>query len=580
MMIKTWKRLMSMIEKKNRYFLGLAIVSLSSGGSMAVVAYALKFFARGAETLDIRMLYTSLLFMLAGLVALIVFTPLGYWLYETSVVGGTANLRSCVFKSILRLKTRWLDSRHSGDLTSRTTNDIQEAEKAYSQNLIQLFEVLAQGIACTVVMIFVDWKLALPLIFLGFITVGGNRLLSRPMYRAAQAVQESLGAVTERISDIANGSQVIRMFDSRQAIEPKFLAQNEDAINKGLIRTKYAARVNAFNTFNSYLSFLIICVVGGILVIKGWYDFSTILLFTQLQGGVRYMFSAIGFTITDLQASLAGGGRVLEILDAPKEPENIELPAAPQGSRAAVEFEAVTFSYNGDEAALKDISLRVAPGETVALVGPSGGGKSTLFKLLLGYYTPGAGAITCSGRGLDEYTLEELRDKIAYVPQESYLFSGTIGENISLGKLGASQGEIEAAAQAAYAHDFIAQLPEGYETLVGERGSHLSGGQRQRIAIARAILKDAPLLLLDEATSSLDTESEEQVQMALARLLEGRSTLVIAHRLATIQDADRILVVAGGRLAEQGSHQELMEANGIYRNLYDMQFAEDLKHAV
>ncbi|MDD2283270.1 MAG: ATP-binding cassette domain-containing protein, partial [Eubacteriales bacterium] len=253
--------------------------------------------------------------------------------------------------------------------------------------------------------------------------------------------------------------------------------------------------------------------------------------------------------------------------------------AAPAANSAAVNLDAVTFAYNGGEPALENVSLQVQPGETVALVGPSGGGKSTLFKLLLGYYPPEAGAISVLGRGLNQYTLRELRERIAYVPQISYLFSGTIAENIGFGKPGASKDEIEAAAKAAYAHDFISQLPQSYETLVGERGSHLSGGQRQRIAIARAILRNAPLLLLDEATSSLDTESEEQVQLALSRLMQGRTTLVIAHRLATVQNASRILVIAEGRLAEEGSHQELLEAKGIYRHLYDMQFEEDLQSA-
>jgi ABC-type multidrug transport system fused ATPase/permease subunit len=578
-MFKTLKRLMSMVKKRGRYITGLLLISIVSASTNVTAAFALKFFVRAAQTKDIQILYTSIAFMAGGLFLFLVLMPLGYWLYETSVVGGTANMRSQVFKSLLRLKTRWLDGRHSGDLTSRATNDVQEAEKAYSQNLVQMVELLMEGIASAVVMFIVDWKLALPLVFLGLVSVWLNRMLVKPMHKAAEDVQKALGATTERISDIANGNQIIRMFDSRETIEAKFLEQNQDAVEKGLTRTKYAARVNAFNTLNGYFSFLVLALVGGWLVLKGWYQFDTIMLFTQLQNGVRNLFVAMGSYITALQTSLAGGKRVLEILDAPKEPERLELPAAASPSSAAVSLEAVTFAYNGGEPALENISLAVQPGETVALVGPSGGGKSTLFKLLLGYYPPEAGAISILGRGLNQYSLQELREHIAYVPQTSYLFSGTIAENIGFGNPGASREEIEAAARAAYAHDFITQLPQGYETLVGERGSHLSGGQRQRIAIARAILRNAPLLLLDEATSSLDTESEEQVQLALSRLMQGRTTLVIAHRLATVQNAGRILVIAHGKLAEEGSHQELMEAKGIYRNLHDMQFEEDLQSA-
>lgn len=578
-MFKTLKRLMAMVKNKGRYLAGLVIISVVSASTNVIMAFALKLFIRAAQSRDMQILYRSIAFMAGGLFLLLVLMPLGYWLYETSVVGGTANMRSLVFKSVLRIKTSWLDARHSGDLTSRATNDIQVAEKAYSQNLVQLVELLMEGIASTVVMFIADWKLALPLVFLGLVSVWINRRLARPMERAANAVQKALGVVTERISDIANGNQIIRLFNSRPTIEAKFQEQNQDAVAKGLTRTKYAARVNCFSTLAGYFSFLIFAMVGGWLVIKGWYDMGTIMLFTQLQNGVRNMFAAMGHYITDLQTSLAGGRRVLEILDAPKEPERIALLAAPAANSAAVNLDAVTFAYNGGEPALENVSLQVQPGETVALVGPSGGGKSTLFKLLLGYYLPEAGAISVLGRGLNQYTLRELRERIAYVPQISYLFSGTIAENISFGKPGASKEEIEAAAKAAYAHDFISQLPQGYETLVGERGSHLSGGQRQRIAIARAILRNAPLLLLDEATSSLDTESEEQVQLALSRLMQGRTTLVIAHRLATVQNASRILVIAEGRLAEEGSHQELLEAKGIYRHLYDMQFEEDLQSA-
>jgi len=270
---------------------------------------------------------------------------------------------------------------------------------------------------------------------------------------------------------------------------------------------------------------------------------------------------------------------VLEIIEQPPEPERVILPAVPR-TRAAVALEEVSFAYAPEEGnVLKGVSLRVEEGETVALVGPSGGGKSTVFKLLLGFYSPNAGAISILGKGLDQYTLQELRDIIAYVPQNPYLFNGTIAENIGFGHPGASLEEIEAAARAACAHDFIRQFPDGYETMVGERGSHLSGGQRQRIAIARAILRDAPILLLDEATSSLDSESEEQVQLALARLMKNRTTLVIAHRLSTVRDAHRIVVIAGGRVAEEGTHQELLQAGGIYRRLHEMQFAEDMQDA-
>jgi ABC-type multidrug transport system fused ATPase/permease subunit len=239
-----------------------------------------------------------------------------------------------------------------------------------------------------------------------------------------------------------------------------------------------------------------------------------------------------------------------------------------------IDFLNVTFAYNGGENILKSISFGVPQGQFVAFAGPSGGGKSTLFKLLLGCYPVKDGTIFVDGKPMHAYSLADLRDRIAYVPQDAYLFSGTILENIRYGKPSASEEQIVAAAKAAFAHDFVVEFPGGYQTVVGERGARLSGGQRQRIAIARALLKDAPILLLDEATSALDSESEQIVQRALEVLMKGRTTLVIAHRFSTIVNADAIYVIDGGKVVEQGKHAELMSRQGVYANLYEMQFKQ------
>lgn len=578
-MIASLRKLLATINRPGRYILGLALISLVSATLNIFFGFGLMAFINSARFTDSSMLYSSLIFVFATAFGLAVLMPLGYWLTDTAAVHGTANLRRRVFKSALRLTASWLEKRHSGDLTSRATNDILAAEKAYSLDLVNLAEVLFGGLGCLTAMLVVDWKLAIAMVVLGVMRAGGNALLSKPLGRAADRVQKALAEVTEQVTDAANGGQVIRMFNSQQALQQKFERHNQAAVAKGLTRIRYAALFNGLNTFTGWLSFIGLITAGGWLIMRGWYDLGTIMLFVQLQNGVNGLFAALGHFITQLQSSLAGSRRVLEIIEQPPEPERVILPAVPR-TRAAVALEEVSFAYAPEEGnVLKGVSLRVEEGETVALVGPSGGGKSTVFKLLLGFYSPNAGAISILGKGLDQYTLQELRDIIAYVPQNPYLFNGTIAENIGFGKPGASLEEIEAAARAACAHDFISQFPDGYETMVGERGSHLSGGQRQRIAIARAILRDAPILLLDEATSSLDSESEEQVQLALARLMKNRTTLVIAHRLSTVRDAHRIVVIAGGRVAEEGTHQELLQAGGIYRRLHEMQFAEDMQDA-
>lgn len=579
-MIASLRKLLATITRPGRYILGLIFIGLVSATLNIFFGIALLTFVNSAQFSDIQMLYSSIIYMSIGIVSLAVLMPLGYWLVDTAVVHSTANLRRRVFGRALRLTASWLETKHSGDLTSRATNDIQAAEQAYSQNIINVVEVLFGGVGCLAAMLVADWKLALALVAIGWIRVGVNALIAKPLGRAADTVQKTLSGVTERVSDVANGGHVIRMFNYQQPIRDKFREQNELVVAHGLARVRYAAISNWFNTLSGWMSFVGLITIGGWLILNGWYDLGTIMLFVQLQNGLNSLFGALGHFITQLQSSLAGSRRVMEILDQEPEPERISLPATPSVN-AAVVLDNVSFAYSdSQEPVLNNVSIAVAEGETVALVGPSGGGKSTLLKLLLGYYPPNAGAISLLGRGLDQYSLLEIRDQIAYVPQTPYLFSGTIAENIGFGKPGATQEEIEEAAKAANAHDFIIQFPEGYETKVGERGSHLSGGQRQRIAIARAILRNAPVLLLDEATSSLDNESEEQVQLALNQLMKNRTTLVIAHRLSTVRDAHRIVVIAEGRVAEEGTHKELLATEGIYHRLHEMQFEEDLQDAV
>ncbi len=309
-------------------------------------------------------------------------------------------------------------------------------------------------------------------------------------------------------------------------------------------------------------------------------EVGTIAAIIQLQGNANTLFFGLGHVITGLQSSLAGAGRVLQLLTTPIEPVHRSLPKRPQGTVTAgkgmVALKDVTFAYGEDAvikpAVLRGINLSVVQGEMVALVGPSGGGKSTLVKLLLGFYPLKQGDIVIAGKAVEQYTLAELRAHIAYVPQDAHLFAGTIRENIRYGKPDATETEIIAAAKAANAHDFILQSPHGYETLVGERGAKLSGGQRQRIALARALLKDAPILLLDEATSALDSESERLVQNALNKLIQGRTTIVIAHRLSTIEHTDVIYVMDKGRVVEQGQHYDLLAKGGLYKRLYESQF--------
>jgi subfamily B ATP-binding cassette protein MsbA len=393
--------------------------------------------------------------------------------------------------------------------------------------------------------------------------------------RYSTRVQDEIADATVVTEEVLQNVKEVKSF----VREPFEVSRYEGALGKALRLALIVARFQA--AFGALMGFLIFGSLAGFLwfggreVLEGRLSAGDLITFLFYGVSVAGSFCSLVGLYSQFQQALGATKRVFQLMD--EQPDVRDLPNAAVIDRAEgrVTFEDVDFSYDGKTEVLRGVSLDVAPGEIVALVGPSGAGKSTMFNLIPRFYDPTSGIVKLDGRDLRKLTQDSVRAQIGIVPQETLLFGGTIRDNILYGRLDATEAEVIAAAQAANAHDFIMELPDKYETKVGERGIRLSGGQRQRVAIARAILKDPRILLLDEATSSLDSGSEYLVQEALARLMQNRTTLIIAHRLSTVRVADRIAVVDRGQITELGTHDELMAKNGVYARLYEMQFRDE-----
>ena len=572
-------RLLALLKpRRAKYLLGLALrVALSTTERM-FIAYIAKqsidAMNLGDQTRFRRALIDFVLFYLGYLVV----APFILYLWRSAVVEGTANLRQAVFSHLERLPMNYHEVHHSGDALSILSNDVSAAERAYQDDLLMLVEASVQGLAAVIFMLVLNWQLAILVLVSSIMPLIVNTLFAGRLRKIGEEVQASLGMQSERMTDLLAGFQVIRAFNLGEWILERFEKANGQVLDSSLRRVRTEAALAAANDFTGFFTFIPMAV-GAFLVMNGQTTFGVYIAIIQVSNQVNYFVYSLGGTISRIQAALAAADRILKMMDEPLEPERYGLPAPAPTARsagagsAAVEFERADFAYNGGPKVLDGLSLSIQPGQMVAFAGPSGGGKSTLFKLLLGCYPLKGGEIRIVGRPLNSLRLRDLREQIAYVPQDAFLFAGTIYDNIRFGKPDATDAQIYAAARAAFADEFIREFPGGYETVVGERGTRLSGGQRQRIAIARALLKDAPILLLDEATSALDSESEQIVQRALEVLMKGRTTLVIAHRLSTIQNAEQIFVIDRGQVVEQGAHEELLARKGVYANLVELQFA-------
>lgn len=484
------------------------------------------------------------------------------------------DLREAVFRHFQRLSLSYYDKRQTGTIMSYITNDVAAVQGALAQSVVDFGVEAITLFGSIAAMFYIHWKLTLLTFATMPFVAHATNVIGRKMRSASGVQQEKAADLTTVLQETVSSTRVIKSF-VREAYEiERFNKENLYNLKAQMKTIQLNALLMPLTEFLAALGITVIIWYGGLEVINGNLTSGEMMAVLIYAVNLSNPIRRISGVYANIQKALAAAERIFDVLDI--EPEIMDMPGAKQlpPINGTVTFEHVTFEYKPGEPALCDLSFEAKPGQMIGIVGPSGAGKSTIANLVPRFYEPQAGKILIDGIDVRQVTMDSLRSQIGIVPQETFLFNGSIRDNIRYGRLDASDEEVMEAAKAANAHSFILEMPAGYETNVGERGGSLSGGQRQRIAIARAILKDPRILILDEATSALDPESEKLVQEALDKLMVGRTSFVIAHRLSTVQRADVLLVLERGCVVEVGRHDELVAAGGLYSKLYQMQYSE------
>lgn len=523
---------------------------------------------------------SGLLKLLAGLLAIYIMNSGALWLQNFWMIGIAQNtvfsMRTQLFSHLHKLPIPFFDKRQYGEIMSRVINDIENVSSTLNSSVIQIFSSVLTLVGTIGFMLWLSPLLtAITLIIVPVMFVG-MRWITKRTGRLFKEQQRNLGELNGYIEETVSGQRIVKAFSQEERVIEELLAKNEKLKESGFWAQTYSGFIPKLMNVLNNASFALIAGAGGILALKGMVTIGTIVVFAEYSRQFTRPLNDLSNQFNTLLSAVAGAERVFEILDeeeeALDEEGNKDLPRV----KGEVEFRDVSFSYEEGGKTVSGISFHAKPGDTVALVGPTGAGKTTIINLLSRFYDANSGSILLDGREITSIKRDALREHMGFVLQDPFLFGGTIMENIRYGRLDATDEEIMEAAKQANAHSFIKKLPEGYETFIEQDGAGISQGQKQLLSIARAILANPVILILDEATSSIDTITELKIQEALQRLMKGKTSFIIAHRLNTIQKADQILVLKDGSVLERGSHEELLEKKGFYSELFHSQLHREI----
>ena len=580
---KSVKKLMQYIAK---YKIGIFVVMLFAafstifnvagpkilGKATTALSEGLMKKIQGTGSIDFHKIGLILLIVLALYLASALFSFVQGWIMTGITQKVCYRLRREISEKINRMPMKYFESRTYGEVLSRITNDVDTLGQGLNQSITTIITSVATLIGVLVMMLSISPLMTLIALIILPISMGLIALVTRKSQKYFHAQQEYLGHINGQVEEVYGGHNIVKAFNKEEDVIREFDETNDILFRSAWKSQFLSGMMMPIMQFVGNLGYVGVSILGGYLAIKQTIEVGDIQSFIQYVRSFTQPIQQVAQVANMLQSTAAASERVFEFLDEKEEDQFAENPVSVEGLQGNVEFEHVHFGYNPEHIIINDFSAKVKEGQKIAIVGPTGAGKTTMIKLLMRFYDVNSGAIKIDGHNIKDFNRSELRQMFGMVLQDTWLFSGSIEDNIKYGKLDATHEEVVAAAKAAHVHRFVQTLPSGYNMILNEEASNVSQGQKQLLTIARAILADPKILILDEATSSVDTRTEVQIQKAMDNLMKGRTSFVIAHRLSTIRDADLILVMKDGDIIEQGNHEELLAKNGFYAELYNSQF--------